>query len=87
MNRGAQPSASAERKKLSQETAYDLPVYSFEDLLGALASRARVTYVFKEKTEQKTADKTPVTFWQVPDPTPVQARAYELLRTFPVTGS
>jgi transposase len=83
----AQPSASAERKKLSHETADDLPVYSFEDLLRALASRARVTYVFKEKTEQKTADKTPVTFRQVPDPTPVQARAYELLRTFPVTGS
>jgi transposase len=82
-----QPSASAERKKLSHETADDLPVYSFEDLLRALASRARVTYVFKEKAEQKTADKTPVTFRQVPDPTPVQARAYELLRTFPVTGS
>jgi transposase len=83
----AQPSASAERKKLSHETADDLPVYSFEDLLRALASRARVTYAFKEKAEQKTADKTPVTFRQVPDPTPVQARAYELLRTFPVTGS
>src|ERR1700746_1586316 len=83
----AAPSASAERKKRSHETADGLPVHSFEDLLRALASRARVTYVFKEKVEQKTADKTPVTFRQVPDPTPVQARAYELLRTFPVTGS
>jgi hypothetical protein len=83
----AQPSASAKRKKRSHETADGLPVYSFEDLLRELASRARVTYAFKsEKAEEKTADKTPVTFRQVPDPTPVQARAYELLRAFPVTG-
>jgi transposase len=83
----AQPSASAKHKKRSHETADGLPVYSFEDLLRELASRARVTYVFKsEKVEEKTADKTPVTFRQVPDPTPVQARAYELLRVFPVTG-
>jgi transposase len=83
----AQPSASAKRKKSSHETADGLPVYSFEDLLRELASRARVTYAFKaEKAEEKAADKTPVTLRQVPDPTPVQARAYELLRTFPVTA-
>jgi transposase len=83
----AQPSASAKRKKRSHETTDGLPVYGFEDLLRELASRARVTYAFKsEKAEEKTADKTPVTFRQVPDPAPVQARAYELLRAFPVTG-
>jgi transposase len=83
----AQPSASAQRKKSSHETADGLPVYSFEGLLRELASRARVTYAFKsEKVEEKAADKTPVTLRQVPDPTPVQARAYELLRTFPVTA-
>jgi transposase len=58
----AQPSASARRKKGSHETADGLPVYSFEDLLRELASRARVTYAFKsEKVEEKAADKTPVT--------------------------
>ena len=79
----AQPSASAQRKKRSHETADGLVVYSFTDLLKELASRSRVTYALKsDKT-----DETKTTFQQVPAPTPVQARAYELLRTFPVTAS
>jgi transposase len=79
----AQPSASAKRKKRSHETADGLPVYSFEDLLRELASRARVTYALKSDQAEETAN----TFQQVPAATPVQARAYELLRTFPVTAS
>jgi Transposase DDE domain len=79
----AQPSASAKRKKSSHQTADGLPVYSFEDLLKELASRARVTYALKP---QKAEEKTNLTFRQVPEPTAVQARAYELLRTFPVTA-
>jgi hypothetical protein len=79
----AQPSASAQRKKRSHETADGLAVYSFTDLLKELASRSRVTYALKaDKT-----DETKTTFQQVPAPTPVQDRAYELLRTFPVTAS
>lgn len=79
----AQPSASAQRKKRSHETADGLPVYNFEDLLKELASRSRVTYALKSDK----AEETPkTTFQQVPDPTPVQARAYELLRMFPVTA-
>jgi transposase len=79
----AKPSASAQRKKRSHETAEGLPVHSFESLLRDLASRTRVTYALKP---QKAEEKTNLTFQQVPEPTPVQARAYELVRTFPVTA-
>ncbi len=79
----AKPSDSAERKKRSHQTADGLPVHSFESLLRELASRARVTYALKP---QKAEEKTNLTFRQVPEPTPLQARAYELVRMFPVTG-
>ena len=79
----AKPSASVERKKRSHQTAEGLPVHSFVDLLSALASRARVTYAFKSG---KSEEKTNLTFRQLPEPTPVQARAYELVRTFSVAG-
>jgi transposase len=75
----AKPSASAEAKKRSHQTAEGLPVHSFSTLLAELASRARVTYEFKS-AEAK------LTFKQVPEPTPLQARAYELIRLFPVPG-
>ena len=79
----AQPSASAQRKKQSHQTADGLPVHSFSDLLKELASRARVTFALKP---QKTEEKTKLTFRQVPDPTPLQHRAYELIRMFPVAA-
>ena len=79
----AQPSSSAQRKKRSHETADGLPVHSFETLMEDLGSRARVTYALKPK---KAEEKTSLTFRQVPEPTPLQARAYELVRTHPVTG-
>jgi transposase len=80
----AQPSASAQRKKRSHQTAEGLPVHSFETLLQELASQARVTYALKP---QKAEEKTNLIFQQVPEPTPVQARAFELVRMFSVTGS
>ena len=84
--RSAQPSTSAQQKKQSHETADGLPVHSFQTLIAELASRARVTYTFKpQKEEEKTKEKTNLnnaTFKQVPEPTPVQARAYELIRLF-----
>jgi transposase len=76
----AEPSASAKAKKSSHQTADGLPVQSFATLLAELASRARVTY-------QIQSGDAPVTCQQVPTPTPLQARAYELIRTFPVTGN
>ena len=79
----AKPSESAQRKKRSQETADGLPVHSFETLMEDLASRARVTYALKPL---KAAENTNLKFQQVPEPTSVQARAYELIRMFPVTA-
>ena len=76
----AQPSASAQAKKYSHQTPDGLPVQSFATLLAELASRARVTY------EIQTGEAT-LTCKQLPEPTPLQARAYELIRTFPVTGN
>jgi hypothetical protein len=73
----AKPSDSAQRKKRSQETADGLPVHSFETLMEDLASRARVTYALKP---QKAAENTNLRFQQIPEPTSVQARAYELIR-------
>jgi transposase len=77
----AQPSESAQRKKRSRETADGLPVHSFESLLRELASRARVTYVLKSDTSEA---KSNLTFQQVPEPNPVQERAYQSIRMFSV---
>jgi transposase len=76
----AQPSASAQAKKRSHETVDAFPVHSFETLLSELASRAKVTYELKR-------EDTPLRFQQLPEPTALQARAYDLIRTFPVTGN
>ena len=81
--RTAQPSASVQRKKSSHQTPDDLPVHSFESLLKELASRARVTYALKSENSE---EKTDLTFRQVPEPTLLQARAYELVRMFSVAG-
>jgi transposase len=79
----AQPSASAQHKKRSQQTVDGLPVHSFQGLLAELAGRARVTYALKS---EKSKEKTNLNFRQVPEPTPLQARAYELVRMFPVAA-
>ena len=80
----AQPSSSAQRKKRSHETTDGLPVHRFATLMEDLGSRARVTYALKP---QKSEEKTNLTFQQVPEPTPLQARASELIRMFPVTAT
>jgi hypothetical protein len=76
----AAPSASAQAKRQSHETREGLPVHSFATLLADLASRARVTYEFK-------SGELKLTCKQVPEPTPLQARAYELIRMLPVSGN
>jgi transposase len=75
----AKPSASAQAKKRSHETVDGLPLHSFETLLSELASRAKVTYELQRENSK-------LTFRQVPEPTPLQARAYELIGTCPVAG-
>ena len=73
-------SPSAQKKKLTRQTADGLPVHSFATLMAELASRARVTYGLKSE------ESTP-TFQQVPEPTPLQAKAYALLALLPVAGN
>lgn len=75
----ASSSESVKAKKLSKQTAEGLAVQSFHTLLSTLASRARVTYSLK-------ADSSSPTFQQVPPPTALQAKAYELLNLLPVAG-
>lgn len=79
----AKPSDSVQRKKRSHQTVEGLAVHSFQDLLSNLASRARVTYTLKS---EKSDEKSDVNFRQVPEPTTVQARAYQLVQAFSVVG-
>lgn len=74
----AKPSQSAKAKKSSLRTREGLPVHSFETLMAELASRGRNTYRIK-------SDNAAPTFKQVPEPTPLQVRAYQLLGLLPVT--
>lgn len=78
-----QPSDSVQRKKLSHQTADGLPVHSFDSLLKELATRARVTYAL---SSDKAEPPAKTTFRQLTPPTPVQARASELIRMFPVAA-
>jgi transposase len=74
----AQPSAAAKRKKVLRENAEGLPVHSFETLLAELGTRCR-------NRCRLSADPQAPAFQQLTEPNPVQRRAFELLRTFPVT--
>ena len=76
----AKPSESVKKKKRSHKTVDGLPVHSFDTLMAELAARSRVTYRLK-------SDESGSTFKQVPAPTPLQAKAYELLGLFPVKGN
>ena len=76
----ARSSESAQAKKLTHQTVDGLPVQSLATLLSDLASRARVTYSLK-------TDQSGPSFQQVPPPTPLQAKAYELLNLLPVAGN
>lgn len=73
-------SPSAREKKLTRQTADGFPVHSFDTLMAELASRARVTYTLK-------SDAAALSFQQVPEPTPLQAKAYALLAVLPVAGN
>lgn len=75
----ARPSASATAKKAERRTPDGLPVMDFPSLLATLATRARNTC--RMKTD---ASSLPATFTQLTDPTPLQARAFELLGLYPV---
>jgi transposase len=76
----AKPSESAQQKKRTRKTADGFPVHSWETLMAELASRARVTYTVG-------SDSASPSFKQVPEPTPLQAQAYQLLSLLPVAGN
>jgi transposase len=67
----AQPSPSARRKKSARPSSETLPPHSFKTLLAELARRCRNTCRLK--------NDTPSSFTMVTDPTPLQARALQLL--------
>jgi transposase len=75
----AKPSESAKQKKATHKTADGLPVHSFETLMAALAMRGRVTYKLK-------SEDLDLTIKQLPDLTPIQVRAHELMGLLPVAG-
>jgi transposase len=76
----AAPSQTAQQKKARHQTAEGLPVHSFASLMAELASRARVIYGLQ-------SDPAGPSFKQVPAPTDLQARAYQLLASLPVAGN
>jgi transposase len=69
----AQPSPAAKRKKAVRRTADGMPVHSFDTLLASLGTRCRNTCRMK-------SDPAAPTFRQLTEPTPLQARALELLK-------
>jgi hypothetical protein len=68
----ATPSAAVKAKKALRRTADGLPVHSFDSLLEALATRCR-------NTCRLTTTPSKASFSQLTQPTPLQARAYQLL--------
>lgn len=77
--RPAKPSETVKYKKAMHQTEDGFPVHSFETLIAALATRCRVSYRLK-------SDEVDLAFNEAPAPTPIQAKAYELLGLLPVVG-
>lgn len=75
----AKPSEAAKRKKATHQTADGLAVHSFATLMAELATRSRVSYRLKSEGLNLMLKK-------LPELTPIQARAYELLGLLPVAG-
>ena len=68
----AEPATAVKAKKAVRLTADGLPVHSFNSLLEALGTRCRNTCRVK-------ATSANASFTQITEPTPLQARAYQLL--------
>jgi len=76
----ATPSIAAKRKKTERFSAEGLPIHSFHTLMAELATRCR------HLCRLTAAPDSPLITRET-EPTPLQSRALELLRMFPVTGS
>jgi transposase len=68
----AQPSPSALRKKATRRSSEGLPLHSFKTLLAELAKRCRNACHLNSDP--------PSTFTTITEPTPLQSRAFQLLR-------
>jgi len=73
----ARPSDSIKAKKAARRTTDDLPVHSFQTLLGHLAKRTRNTC---RPNNEALAEAT---LQQVTEPTQLQSKALELLKLLP----
>ena len=69
----ATPSTSAKRKKVVRLTPDGLEIQSFQTLLAELATRCRNRCRMK-------SDPSAPTFYQLTEPSPLQKRAFQLLR-------
>ena len=75
---GAQPSAAAKRKKAKRQIEDGLPIQSFVTLMAQLATRARHRC-------RTASDPDGPKVQRLTEPTPLQRRALELVKAFPVT--
>ena len=76
----AQPSPAAQRKKTQRFSGEGLPIHSFRTLMAELGTRCR------HRCRLKADPESPV-IEQDTEPTPLQTRALELIRLFPVAGT
>jgi len=76
----AKPSEAARRKKTERETEDGFPIHSFATLMAELGTRCRHLCRLK-------SDPDSPALFQDTLPTPLQTRALELIRLFPVPGS
>jgi hypothetical protein len=77
----AQASASARRKKIQRVNSEGHPIHSFETVLAELATLCRNRNRIK-------FDPNSAPFDHLTEPTPLQQRAFQLLRdALPVAGS
>jgi len=76
----AKPSTSARKKKSARETEQGLPIHSFATLMAELGTRCRHLC-------RMNSDPHSPAFVMDTLPTPLQTRALELIRLFPVPGS
>ena len=76
----AKPSASAKKKKTTRLTSDGLPIHSFDTLLVELGTRCRNQCRIK-------SDSQSAPFYLLTEPTPLQQRAFELLKVLAVPGS
>jgi transposase len=76
----AQPSASAKQKKKTKKNTEGFDVHSFETLLAAMATQTKNTCRAKNANGNHRVDL-------VAEATPMQAKAFDLLEAYPVTGT